>query len=87
MGRQLGTAPLAKGGSRPSPTCSFVNGADFVFYSRKSPRIQNFDYSSENIEYLVTFDKILMLNGKYYYKDMLNNGTINSRIIVVDEVK
>lgn len=48
---------------------------------------ESFDYSSENIEYLVTFDKILMLNGKYYYKDMLNNGTINSRIIVVDEVK
>lgn len=48
---------------------------------------ETFDYSSENIEYLVTFDKILMLNGKYYYKDMLKNGTINSRIIVVDEVK
>lgn len=47
---------------------------------------EKFDYSSENIEYLVTFDKIFMLNGKYYYKDMINNGKIKDKIVVVNEV-
>lgn len=47
----------------------------------------SFDYSSENIEYLELFDKILLKTDKYYYKDMKNNGKIKSRIISVDEVK
>lgn len=46
-----------------------------------------FDYSSENIEYLELFDKILLKSSKYYYKDMKNNGKIKNRIISVDEVK
>ena len=45
-----------------------------------------FNYSSDNIEYLVTFEKIFMLKDKYYYKDMTKNGTIKSRIEIVDGV-
>ena len=45
-----------------------------------------FNYSSDNIEYLVTFEKIFMLKDKYYYKDMKNNGTIKNRIEIVDGV-
>ena len=48
---------------------------------------ESFDYSSENIEYLELFDKILLKSSKYYYKDMKNNGKIKNRIISVDEVK
>lgn len=47
----------------------------------------SFDYSSENIEFLEVFDKILLDSSKYYYKDMKNNVKIRSRIINVDEVK
>ncbi len=47
----------------------------------------SFDYSSDNIEYLELFDKILIDSSKYYYKDMKNNGKIKNRIISVDEVK
>ena len=57
-------------------------GFVFAIYLDKS-----FDYSSDNIEYLEVFDKIIMENNKYYNKDMLNNGKINTRIISVDEVK
>ncbi len=45
-----------------------------------------FNYSSDNIEYLVTFEKIFMLKDKYYYKDMTKNGTIKGRIEIVDGV-
>lgn len=45
-----------------------------------------FNYSSENIEYLVTFEKIFMLKDKYYYKDMTNNDKIKDRIEIVDGV-
>ena len=45
-----------------------------------------FNYSSENIEYLVTFEKIFMLKDKYYYKDMTNNDKIKGRIEIVDGV-
>ena len=45
-----------------------------------------FNYSSENIEYLVTFEKIFMLKDKYYYKDMTKNDKIKDRIEVVDGV-
>ena len=47
----------------------------------------SFEFSSDNIEYLELFDKILIKTDKYYYKDMKNNGKIKSRIISVDEVK
>lgn len=58
------------------------NGFVFGIYLDKS-----FDYSSDNIEYLEAFDKILMQKGKYYYKDMNNNVKIGNRIVIVDEVK
>lgn len=58
------------------------NGFVLAIYLDKS-----FDYSSDNIEYLEVFDKIIMENGKYYNKDMKNNVKINTRIISVDEVK
>ena len=45
-----------------------------------------FNYSSENIEYLITFEKIFMLKDKYYYKDMTNNDKIKGRIEIVDGV-
>ncbi len=45
-----------------------------------------FNYSSENIEYLITFEKIFMQKDKYYYKDMTKNGTIKGRIEIVDGV-
>ena len=48
---------------------------------------KGFDYCSDNIEYLEAFDKILMEKGKYYYKDMINNGKIGNRIISIEEVK
>ena len=48
---------------------------------------KSFDYSTDNLEYLEVFDYIFMNSDKYYYKDMLNNGKINKRIIIVDEVK
>ena len=57
-------------------------GFVFAIYLDKS-----FDYSSDNIEYLEVFDKIIMENNKYYNKDMLKNDKINTRIISVDEVK
>ena len=46
-----------------------------------------FDYSSENIEFLELFDRIIMSSDKYYYKDMKKSGKIKDRIITVDEVK
>ncbi len=57
-------------------------GFVFVVYLDDS-----FDYSSDNIEFLEIFDKILLDSSKYYYKDMKNNVKIRSRIINVDEVK
>lgn len=48
---------------------------------------KGFDYSSDNLEYLEVFDNIFMLKDKYYYKDMLNNGKIGKRILIVDEVE
>ena len=48
---------------------------------------KTFEYSSDNLEYLEVFSKIFMLKDKYYYKDMMNNGKINKRIIIVDEVE
>ncbi len=47
---------------------------------------ESFNYSSDNIEYLELFDKILINSSKYYYKDMKNNGKIKNRIISVNEV-
>ena len=47
---------------------------------------ESFDYSSDNIEFLELFEKILLHNDKYYYKDLKKNGKIKSRIISVDEV-
>ena len=47
---------------------------------------ESFNYSSDNIEYLELFDKILINTSKYYYKDMKNNGKIKNRIISVNEV-
>ncbi len=48
---------------------------------------KTFEYSSYNLEYLEVFDTIFMLKDKYYYKDMMNNGKIGKRIIIVDEVE
>lgn len=48
---------------------------------------ESFDYSSENIEYLELFDRIILQSDKYYYKDMKKRGKIKDRIIVVDEVE
>lgn len=48
---------------------------------------ENFDYSTENIKFLELFDRIFIENGKYYYKDMKNNGKIRDRIITIGEVK
>ena len=48
---------------------------------------ESFDYSSENIEYLELFDRIIIGKDKYYYKDMKKSGKIKDRIITVDEVK
>ena len=45
-----------------------------------------FDYNSENIEFLELFEKILLHDDKYYYKDLKKNGKIKNRIISVDEV-
>ena len=47
----------------------------------------SFNYCSENLEYLEIFTNILMLKDKYYYKDMLKNGKLGKRIIIVDEVE
>ena len=48
---------------------------------------KTFDYCSENLEYLEMFSNIFMLKDKYYYKDMLKNGKLGKRIIIVDEVE
>ena len=48
---------------------------------------KTFDYCSENLEYLEMFNNIFMLKDKYYYKDMLKNGKLGKRIIIVDEVE
>lgn len=48
---------------------------------------ESFDYSSQNIEFLELFDKILMSPDKYYYKDMKNSGKIKDRIVSIVEVK
>ena len=45
-----------------------------------------FDFCSDNVEYLVTFEKIFMEKDKYYYKDMLKDGKIKDRIVIVDGV-
>ena len=47
----------------------------------------SFDYCSDNLLYLETFDKILLYSSKYYYKDMINNGKIGSRVVSIAEVK
>lgn len=47
---------------------------------------ESFDFCSDNIEYLVTFEKIFMEKDKYYYKDMLKDGKIKDRIVIVDGV-
>ncbi len=56
-------------------------GFIFVIYLDDS-----FDYSSDNIELLELFEKILLHNDKYYYKDLKKSGKIKNRIISVDEV-
>lgn len=48
---------------------------------------KTFDYCSDNLEYLEIFNNIFMLKDKYYYKDMLKNGKLGKRIIIVDEVE
>lgn len=48
---------------------------------------ESFNYSTENIEFLELFDKILMSPDKYYYKDMKNSGKIKDRIVNIAEVK
>lgn len=47
---------------------------------------ETFDFCSDNVEYLVTFEKIFMEKDKYYYKDMLKDGKINDRIVIVGGV-
>ena len=47
----------------------------------------SFNYCSENLEYLEIFTNIFMLKDKYYYKDMIKNGKLGKRIIIVDEVE
>ena len=47
---------------------------------------ESFDFCSDNVEYLVTFEKIFMEKDKYYYKDMLKDGKIKDRIVIVDGV-
>ena len=48
---------------------------------------KTFEYCSDNLEYLEMFSNIFMLKDKYYYKDMLKNGKLGKRIIIVDEVE
>ncbi len=48
---------------------------------------ESFDYSTDNVEYLELFDKIILETDKYYYKDMKKRGKIKDRIIAVDEVE
>lgn len=48
---------------------------------------ESFDYCSDNLLYLETFDKILLYSNKYYYKDMVNNVKIGSRVVSIVEVK
>ncbi len=47
---------------------------------------KTFNYCSDDLEYLEIFNNIFMLKDKYYYKDMLKNGKLGKRIIIVDEV-
>ena len=48
---------------------------------------ESFDYSTDNVEYLELFEKIILETDKYYYKDMKKRGKIKDRIIAVDEVE
>ena len=66
---------------KPEVTDFMRDGFIFAIYLDES-----FDYNSENIEFLELFEKILLHDDKYYYKDLKKNGKIKNRIISVDEV-